>query len=298
MASTHDLTVVADGFSFLEGPRWRNGKLYMSDFYHRRVLSVDAAGKVEVVVEVAGQPSGLGFDPDGNMLIVSMTDRRLLRLRGGKLEEVADLSRLAPFHCNDMFVDDDGRAFIGNYGWDPGESADIQDTCLITVSPDGRAEIAAQGLVFPNGIAKDLDGRLVVAETFAGRVSAYDLAPDGTLSNRVTWADFAGRPLPTLGDSLTAGVPLPDGIAMDAEGFLWIADAGGHAALRVAPGGQIVDRVEVGDLCAFTVALGGPAGDTLYICAAPPLTGGDHEAECLASMSARLLSCRAPAPAI
>ena len=183
------LTPLLDGLGFGEGPRWRDGRLWYTDHRFKHVRTIDEAGKVETIVDVPGQPSGLGWRPDGTMLIVSMTDRRLMRFADGRLTVEAELSGLAPHNCNDMIVDPHGRAYVGNFGFDLEAKATPCTTCLIRVDPDGSVHKAADGLMFPNGTVITPDGRtMIVAETFGNRLSAYDLAADGTLSNRRTWA--------------------------------------------------------------------------------------------------------------
>jgi len=173
------LTPLLDGLGFGEGPRWRDGKLWYSDFRFRHVRTVDDAGRTETIVEVPGQPSGLGWRPDGTMLIVSMTDRRLMRFADGALSVEAELGALAGGKCNDMIVDGKGRAYVGNFGYDFEARAEPRTTCLIRVDPDGSVHSAADELMFPNGTVISPDGRtLVVAETFAHRLSAYDVAAD------------------------------------------------------------------------------------------------------------------------
>lgn len=292
---THDATVLADGFSFLEGPRWRDGRLYTSDFFGHRVLSFDEDGSWTTVCKVAGSPSGLGWTPDGAMLISSMVDRRLLLLDGDVLVEVADLSGLAPWLCNDMVVDSEGRAYVGNFGWDDQSDPNVQPTVLIRVDPDGSTHVAAEDLVFPNGTVITDDGQtLLVAETFVARISAFDRAPDGSLSNRRTWAAFSDEPFTSTIEACASGVPLPDGMALDAEGAMWIGDAAGSGALRVAPGGEILDKVPSGDHAVFAVALGGADRRTLFMCSARPYGQGDPTSEHVA----RLLSCRVDVPGV
>src|SRR5262245_64086907 len=173
--------LVADGFSFLEGPRWRDGRLYCSDMGAGRVLCVDpATGAAETVATVPESPSGLGWLPDGRLLVVSMRERRLLRLeRDGRLALHADLSHLVSHWCNDMVVDDAGRAYVGNFGYDALAGEAQKPTCLVAVEPDGRARVVADGLLFPNGAAITQDRRrLIVAETFAHRLAAFEIRPD------------------------------------------------------------------------------------------------------------------------
>jgi len=287
---TRDIEVLADGMAFLEGPRWHAGRLYVSDFYLHNVYAFEPGGGLELLCEVPGQPSGLGFDADGRLLVVSMTDRRLLRLENGTLQEVADLSLLAPFHCNDLLVDARGRAYVGNFGWDATVDASIRSTVLIRVDRDGSTTVVAEDLVFPNGSVLTPDGRtLLISETFAGRVSAFDVADDGSLAGRRIWAHFARRAQwETIDDAVASGLTLPDGMALDHDGAIWIGDASGSGALRVAEGGKILDIVPTGDLAVYAVALGGEDRRTLYMCASPPLLQTDPSTE----HRAALLACR------
>ena len=224
----------------------------------------------ETVCTVPGGPSGLGWTPEGDLLVVSMTDRRLLRHVGAELVEVADLGRYAPWHLNDMVVDGSGRAYIGNFGWDDTSDDRIVPTVLLRVDPDGSVAVAADGLVNPNGMAITADGRtLLVNETFAGRVTAFDRAADGTLSGRRTWAAFTDRPWRTIPEALSSGALLPDGMALDGTGALWVGDCNGTAAAHVAEGGEILELVSTHPHAAFAVAFGGPEGRTLFLCTGP-----------------------------
>jgi sugar lactone lactonase YvrE len=287
-----DLTLVADGFFFLEGPRWRDGALFVSDFFRREVLVFPGGGsQYDVLCRVPQRPSGLGFMPDGTLLVVSMGDRKLLRLSAEGLVEHADLSALAPADCNDMVVDRDGRAYVGNFGWDSTVEQAITSTVLVRVDPDGRVAVAADDLVFPNGCALADGGRtLLVAETYAGRISAFDVGRDGELGERRIWADFA-LAATTISEAAASGAVLPDGIALDAEGLLWVADAGGSGALRVGQGGEVVERVTVQGATVYAVALGGEDGRTLYLCCGPAL-GKDPRR----SARAALWACRIDVP--
>ena len=291
-----EIRVVAQGgFSFLEGPRWHDGRLYVSDFYTHRVLAFDEAGSMETICTVPNQPSGLGFAPDGSLLVVSMLDRRLLRLEGSRLVEVANLTALAPWHCNDMVVDSAGRSYVGNFGFDDSADAKMATTGLICVQTDGTAAIVASDLLFPNGVVITPGGeQMMVAETFAARISAYDISLEGGLSNRRVWASFAAQPETTLAGAVASGVPMPDGMALDEEGALWVGDAAGKGALRVREGGEIIDFVPTGNLAAYAVALGGADRRTLYLCAAPPLPFGLPKTE----RRACLLSCRVDSPGV
>jgi sugar lactone lactonase YvrE len=243
--------LLLEGLIFPEGPRWRDGKLWFSDMHAHRVMTVDLAGRSQVVVEVPGRPSGLGWTPDGKLLVVSMTDRRLLRLEAGALVEVADLTSLATFHCNDMVVDEQGRAYVGNFGFDLDGKGEFVKAALIAVEPDGRARIAADELAFPNGSVITPDGcTLIVGESFAARLTAFDIGPDGSLGGRREWAKLAGA--------------VPDGICLDAEGAVWVASPVSNEVLRVREGGEVVERIATSQ-SAIACMLGGPGRRTLFI---------------------------------
>ncbi|HXR89453.1 MAG TPA: SMP-30/gluconolactonase/LRE family protein [Steroidobacteraceae bacterium] len=292
-----DYTVrqIAGGFHFLEGPRWHNGRLYFSDFADGKVFVLEPDGRVEVVCQAPNWVSGLGFTPRDELLVVAVQERKLLRCSPAEgLVEVADLSGVARYHCNDMLVDECGRAYIGNFGFDM-DLDRIRAADLAMVSPRGEVSIVARDLIFPNGMARTADGRtLIVAETFAARLTAFDILADGTLTARRTWAALSDREFTTVSECLGSGDPLPDGIALDGEGALWIADAGGRSALRIAPGGEILDRVPTPDLSVFAVALGGPDLKTLYLCASPPLYSSDPRVE----KKAVLLATRVDVPGV
>lgn len=185
------MTTVLDGFSYLEGPRWHEGRIWFSDFYTHRVVSAREDGsdqRVEAIVEQ--QPSGLGWLPDGRLLVVSMRDRKLLRREDdGTLAVHADLGSYATGHLNDMVVDGQGRTYVGNFGFDLMGGAPIEPTTLHRVDPDGTVTEVATDLWFPNGSVITADGVLLVNETFGNRVSAFDLTADGELTNRRVWAE-------------------------------------------------------------------------------------------------------------
>ena len=264
MASTP--RVVAEGFHFLEGPRWRDGRLWASDMQGDRVVTVTPSGAVEPVVDVPTQPSGLGWLPDGRLLVVSMKDRRVLRLEGGRLVPHADLSALATFHANDMVVDRSGRAYVGHFWYDYEVGEPFKAAVLALVHPDGRVEAAADDLAFPNGTVITPDGRtLVVAETFAHRLTAFTIANDGRLSGRRVWA--------ALDEQV-----YPDGICLDLEGAIWVASPLGKDALRVREGGEVVDRVKV-DRHVIACALGAADGRTLFVMAAAAIPHAQARAQ-------------------
>jgi sugar lactone lactonase YvrE len=245
------LTPFLDRLAFPESPRWHAGALWFSDFYTQQVQRLGLDGQREMVVKVPGQPSGLGWDPDGRMLVVSMNDRRLLRLEGAALVEVADLSGLADFHCNDMVVDVKGRAYIGNFGFDLAARETPRTTGLILVQPEGRARRVAEDLHFPNGTVITPDGRtLIIAETFAARLTAFDIADDGTLSGRRVWAEVEKTS--------------PDGICLDAEGAIWMASPTSREVIRVREGGEVTNRIATPGQ-AVACMLGGADRRTLFV---------------------------------
>ncbi len=265
-------TTVLDGRDFLEGPRWHAGRLWVSDFFRHEVLAQGAGGRFEVIARIAQQPSGLGWLGDGRLLVVSMLDQVLMRQEpDGSLVVHADLAGLAQGPCNDMVVDERGRAYVGSFGFDLVGGAPLATSSLVLVEPDGRARQVAQGLFFPNGSVVTPDGgTLLVCETFGNRVSAFDLRSDGTLGARRDWAVFA--PVPA-GRAMEEVLPqlrvAPDGAALDAEGCLWLADAVGRRLLRVREGGAILDEIPTGEMQVFACALGGPERRTLFACVAP-----------------------------
>jgi sugar lactone lactonase YvrE len=274
------------GLSFTECPRWRGGRLYFSDFYTRRVFAVALDGKQEIIAEVPGQPSGLGFLPDGRMLIVSMRDRKIMRRElDASLVEYADLSGLAPGHLNDMLVDSDGRAWVGNFGFDLMGGAEVTTTNLISVDRDGSAKVAAAGLGFPNGMVLTPDGKtLIVAETTMNRLTAFEVS-SGALGGRRTWAAFGDPPTSTDFVELFSHVNVaPDGICLDADGAIWAADAKNGRCIRMAEGGEILEELKTGGLGVFACMLGGADGRTLFLCVAPTF----HEAEASANHRAEV----------
>jgi sugar lactone lactonase YvrE len=288
------LQVVAEGYTFLEGPRWHQGRLWTSDFYTHQVVAISPAdGRAEVMAHVPAQPSGIGFLPDGRALIVSMRDRKVLRREAsGELVVHADLSKLAPWHCNDMIVDAKGRAYVGNFGWDLMSGAPPASTCLVRVDPDGRAGVAAEGLMFPNGCAITPDGRtLIVAESFGGRLTAFDVAPDGSLSRQRVWARLGDVPTVFHGD-IPDTVALPDGICLDAEGAVWYADGIRQCVVRVAEGGRELDRISTAPLGVYACMLGGDDGRTLFMCAAPNFLEDERKA----TREGRILAARVKVP--
>ncbi len=246
--------VLLDQLVYPECPRWHDGKLWFSDVHARRVFSMATDGEPRIELETPDMPAGLGWLPDGRLLVVAMVGRKLQRLDPEGLVDVADLSPLAAFHCNDMVVDDQGRAYVGNYGFDIDAGAEATSTNLVCVEPDGETWVVAEQLLFPNGMVIADGGRtLVVAESFGQRLSAYDLNQDGSLANARVWADL--RP------------NVPDGICLDAAGGIWVADPVNQGVMRVVQGAGPVDWIPT-SRNPYACALGGDDGRTLYICTA------------------------------
>jgi sugar lactone lactonase YvrE len=257
-----------DGGSFFEGPRWHDGRWWVSDFFRHVVLSFDAdGGDVREEADVPGQPSGLGWTPDGDLLIASMVDRRLLRRRADvtdELELVADLSAIAGGPCNDMVVGPKGDAYIGNFGFDFWNGGTFATATLAHVdAATGAVTPAADELRFPNGSVITPDGAtLIVGESFGGRYTAFDIGARGVLTGRRTWAELPGV--------------APDGCGLDADGRIWCADAIGRRCLLVEEGGRIVAEVPApDDLAVYACMLGGVDGRTLALCCAPD-SDADH----------------------
>ena len=252
------MTVVAsaprpfvEGLVFPEGPRWHAGRLWLSDIHGHRVLAVGPDGASEVVARL-DQPSGLGFLPDGSLLAVSMRRRELVRVGEEKQTRHADLSALARDFANDMIVDTEGRAYVGcRAHLQTGKPASLD--CLALVQPDGAVELAAGDMVGPNGSAITPDGgTLIVAETHAHRITAFDRDRHGRLSNR--------RPFAVLPDQT-----FPDGICLDQSGAVWAGTGSGGRFMRVLEGGEIADELALGDKWGLACVLGGPDRRTLYL---------------------------------
>ena len=250
------LELHTDGLRFGEGPRWHDGALHLSDIADGRVLRIAEPGKPETLAELEGRPSGLGWLPDGRLLVVSMLDQRLLRLDPGGLTRVADLAPLCGGDANDMIVDAAGRAYISNIGFEiegiPYDQLEIRPTNLIRVDPDGGVHCAADQMMSPNGMALSPDGRsLIVAEASAAALTRFDVASDGTLSGRRVFAQLSGG-------------ATSDGMCLDAEGCVWAASPPTCEFLRVREGGEIVERISLGERRAIACVLGGPERRTLF----------------------------------
>jgi sugar lactone lactonase YvrE len=253
-------TVAVDGIHFPECLRWHDRRLYFSDMYGDTVRAFDpVSGELSVAAEVF-HPGGIGWLPDGRLLVVASEDRWILDVSGERNEVYADLTELAPGWLNDILVDDDGCIFAGNFGYDL-FSEEPRTTQLVVVGPDREARLQADDVLFPNGMAKRSDGSLVLAETFAKALTSFTIEPDGNLRRE---------------SSLSLGEAIPDGICVDAEDHIWIASVYDKAAIRVSPDGEM-ERRAVSQM-AFACALGGDDGRTLFVATAPDFEPGDRRA--------------------
>ncbi len=269
------------GGDFFEGPRWRDGRWWVSDFYRHSVQTVTPEGETEEILTVDEQPSGLGWMPDGSLLLVSMKDKRVLRRSAdGEVTEHADISEHCGGNANDMVVSADGHAYVGNFGFDLMNFADPEPANLVHVAPDGAASVAAEELLFPNGSVITPDGKtLIVGETAGSRYTAFDVQPDGSLEGRRVWAQVAEAPeIGPLAETLPKLEFGPDGCTLDAEGRIWSADSVGGRCALIAEGGEIVEEIRAPEgFGYFACALGGADGRTLLICSAPDFLEHNRE---------------------
>ena len=243
--------VLIKDLKFPEAPRWHDDRLWFSDMEDRKVKSVNIRGETESTLEIPNRPSGLGWLPDGRMLVVSMEDRKLLQPELGALKEFADLSKLATYHLNDMVIGKHGHTYIGNFGFDYINNQPFIPATIIMVSPEREIKVVAENMSFPNGMVITPDGKtIIIAETLSARLTAFDIKNDGTLINRRLWADLKSIP--------------PDGICLDEEDAIWVAAPGQHRAVRVLEGGAITHVIEVKNE-AYACMLGGPNLTTLFI---------------------------------
>jgi sugar lactone lactonase YvrE len=257
--------LLAQDLVFAEGPRWRGERLWFSDMHGEAVRTVDLAGRVETVADLPGrEPSGLGFLPDGTMLVVSMLEPQILRVAGQNVTVHADLSSLVSDRCNDMVVDGRGNAYVGTF-------PPVSDPrgVLVLVEPGGSARIVGEDIIFPNGcVIADGGSSLIVAESLGRKFTEFDIAPDGSLTGRRVFAECAPYG--------------PDGICIDTEGALWAAMPLAHEFQRIARGGEILDRIPMGDRLAIACTLGGPELRTLFLLTSMQLPGesikGTHDA--------------------
>jgi sugar lactone lactonase YvrE len=238
------LTPLANGFCFGEGPRWFEGLLWFSDMLGEAVHTVDLQGDLTTLPLPGHNPSGLGFRPDGTLLIASTETKTLLRYDGDTVDLAADLSELAPANLGDMVVDTIGRAYVGSQARSGG--------VIVRVDPDDTATVVADDLEFPNGMVITPDGAtLIVAESIGRRLTAYSIAADGSLMDRRVFADGLDGP--------------PDGICLDSEGGVWVSMTLAHQFERIIEGGKVTDRIDVGDRTAIACTLGGPERRMLFL---------------------------------
>jgi sugar lactone lactonase YvrE len=275
------LQTLMTGLAFGESPRWHDGRLWFSDMGAEEVVAVDLEGNSEVIARIPAMPMGIGWLPDGRLLIVSALDGRLLRREpDGSLVTHADLTSLAEHPWSDMVVDGRGNAYIGNIGFEfpDGEFA---PGILALVTPDGAARQVADGVAFANGMAVTPDNStLILAESYANRLTAFDIAADGSLSNRRVWADLGGG--------------VPDGICLDAENAVWYGDVPNQRCVRVGEGGAVLQAIELDRGC-FACTLGGPDRSTLFLMAAE-FSAASMAGE--APPTGQVLTAAAPVPGV
>jgi sugar lactone lactonase YvrE len=268
--------LLVDGLAFPESPRWHDGRLIVSDWGAHEVVAVDLAGSSEVVAQAESFPMCIDFLPDGRLLIVA--GRTLLRQeRDGLLLTHADLSGLSDFGWNDIVVDGRGNAYVNNIGFDF-QGGEFAPGLVALVLPDGSARQVADGVAFPNGMAVTPDNStLIVAESYGSKLTAFDIAADGGLSNRRLWAD--------LGDGA------PDGICLDAENAVWYGDVPNTRCVRVGEGGEVLQTIELDRGC-FACALGGAGRQTLF------MTTNEWvgPANMMRARNGQVLTARAPSP--
>jgi sugar lactone lactonase YvrE len=273
-----ELQTLMTGIAFGESPRWHDDRLWFSDWGAQEIIAVDLEGESEVIVRVPSFPFCIDFLPDGRLLIVSASDRLLLRREpDGPLVTHADLSTLSEHPWNDIVVDGRGNAYIGNIGFDFPE-AEFAPGTLALVTPDGSARQVADGVAFPNGIVVTPDNStLIVAESYANRLTAFDITADSNLSNQREWADLGGG--------------VPDGICLDAEDAVWYGDVPNKRCVRVREGGEVLQTIDLDRGC-FACMLGGPDGKTLFI-VAQEWSGMESTAD--GERTGQLLTAPAPA---
>jgi sugar lactone lactonase YvrE len=277
------MDVLLDGLGFAEGPRWHDDSLFFSDMGTKQVIRLDLDGTAEEVCIVENRPSGIGWLPTGEMVVVSQNDKRLLKLVGTDLVEHADISSLATGACNDMVVDGRGNAYVGNPGYDMrNPPSPLPPAEVVLVRADGSAEVVDREVRFPNGSVVTPDNRtLIVGETMGQRLTAFDIAEDGTLSNRRIWAEGVG----------------PDGICLDADGCVW-ASSGSmtNDCARIREGGEVLEAIELDRPC-FAAMLGGPDRRTLFMLTAQ-WRGTAAIEDVIKARTGQVLIADAPAPGV
>lgn len=247
----YDVELVVDKLVFPEGLRWHQQSLWFSDMWDYRVIRLGPGNNCETMAIVPNRPSGLGFLRDGTPIVVSMTDRCLYKIQDGKLHQYVDLSQIAKGDANDMLVDPNDGIYVGNFGYDLFGGADFATTELIYVDHGRNVRAVADDMTFPNGMVLLNDGTtLVVAETWANRLTAYTRQVDGSLTDKRSFADLGSR--------------TPDGICVDCEDGVWVSSFATGEFVRVVDGGRVTDVVNVPGKRAVACALGGVDGKSLY----------------------------------
>ncbi|MFY9914741.1 MAG: SMP-30/gluconolactonase/LRE family protein [Nocardioidaceae bacterium] len=272
--------LVMAGIAMGESPRWHDSRLWFSDWGTGQVIAVDDDGVDEVIASVPSFPLCIDFLPDGRLIVVASEGPRLLRRElDGSLVSYAELADIATRPWNDIVIDGRGNAYVNNVNFDfPG--GDPVPGLIALATPDGQVRQVADGVMFPNGMSVMPDNAtLIVAESYAARLTAFDIADDGSLSGQRVWAD--------LGDGV------PDGICLDAEGAVWYADVPHQRCVRVAEGGKVLQTVDVDRGC-FACTLGGPTGQTLYV-TANEWKGADHMSD--GSRTGQVLAIEVTTPA-
>lgn len=297
MTTSESLTLLASGGAFFEGPRWHDGRWWVSDLYRKGVFTYTSEGVEEPIATLDDQPSGLGFLPDGSLLYVAQSGQVIYRRSpDGSTTIHADLSSVGDGHLNDLVVDDRGYAYAGFFGFDPFADERPKSAAVVCIKPNGKFFVAADDLWFPNGSVITEDGStLIVGESLAGRYTAFDIAEDGSLTNRRPWAVLCefGDTSSTASALLASTAVIPDGCCLDAEGAIWFADIKGCRAVRVAEGGEILDVIPAPEgQNIFACMLGGDDRQTLLMCVAPGMRDNDR----LGDLAATLRTTRVAVP--
>jgi sugar lactone lactonase YvrE len=278
MAARAAPRVLLEGVAFPESPRWHDGRLWFSDWMAHQIVALDEDGASEAIAEVDAFPFSIDWLPDGPMLVTA--GRQLLRMGADEtLSTHADLSKLTEYGLNEIVVDGRGYTYVNGPGFDMMSGEEPKPGMVAVVTPDNEARRVAEDIAFPNGMAITPDGStLIVADSYAKELIGFDIAADGSLAGRRTWAD--------LGDGV------PDGICLDADGAAWYADVPNRRCVRVAEGGEVLGTVEHDRGC-FACMLGGTDGRTLFI-AAQEWSGPD--AIGTGPRTGQVLTVEAPSP--
>lgn len=275
------LQTVVTGLAMGESPRWHAGQLWFADWGTLEVCAVDRDGRCTLIMPAPSMPCSLDWLPDGRLLLVSGQAGLLLcQEPDGTLATHADLTGLSRYPWNELVVDGRGNAYVNTIGFDF-PAGPVAPGMVALVTPDGAVRPVADGVAFPNGMAVTPDNRtLILAESYANQLTAFDIAPDGGLANRRVWAHLEGG--------------YPDGICLDAEGAVWYADVPNQRCVRVREGGAVLQTVTLDRGC-FACMLGGAERRTLYMLAAawggPEGMGGDER-------TGQVLAVAAPAPGV